>query len=76
MVEWLKRFRNIRGKKKKNGTMLIICRGFIIKFRNQEEPNMSKRNVKCQNLSLKIDLQLFVCNEWFDVLFEMKINEL
>jgi hypothetical protein len=37
---------------------------------------MSKRNVKMsETYKFKIDLIMFVCNEWFDVLFEMKIKE-
>jgi hypothetical protein len=46
MVEYLKRFKNIRGEKERNETMLIVCRSFVIKFKNQEKRHMSKRNVK------------------------------
>jgi hypothetical protein len=59
-------FKNI--KKKEN--MLIICRSFVIKFRNQEKCNMSERNVKMSTIfKFKIDLIMSVCNNWIDVLF-------
>jgi hypothetical protein len=67
---------NYWGRKKRNETMLIVCRNLVIKVRNQGKHNMSKRNLKMsKTYKFKIDLIMFVCNEWFDVLFEIKMKE-
>jgi hypothetical protein len=54
--------------------MLIVCRIFVIKFRNRKEHNMSKRNVKMSKVFFSKFSKL-ICNYLYiingvDVLFQ------